>query len=283
MTAEPLGWHDEHLLDHRRRLRTAMFVSLAVHGLILALFAITPPRPVAPTPEYLAVDLVALAPPGGAGAPGAPAPSPPPPPAETAAPEPPPEAPPPAPVAKAPVQVLPEEAPGRIREAKPKPEDVVAKAKPKPTPSPAPRRRRREKALSYEAAMAELGLDETSEALVPAPAAESTATAGEGTESAPQAQTGQKVSPEQIAWDRAVSSSIKRRFPSLSRYEGRGLVAQVEVEVSASGALAREPRLVGTSGDLDFDRMIIAVMERAAPFPPPPKPGVRQLRLKSDR
>jgi periplasmic protein TonB len=278
LTAEMLGWQDEHLLDHRRRLRTAMFVSLAVHGLILALFAATPPSPVAPLPEYLAVDLVA-APPFGAPSPKPPltaAAEP-----EAAAPEPPPVA--PAPITQAPVQVLPEETPGKIRKVQPKPSDVVAKAQPKPEPAPTRRRRKREKALSYEDAMAELGLDATSEALVPARPRGDPNSEREGAESEAPSRAGLKVSPEVIAWDRAVSTLIQQRFPNFSRYQGRGLVAQIEVDVSATGALAGEPRLTGTSGDLDFDRMIIAVVERAAPLPPPPQPGLRRLSLKSDR
>ena len=161
MSAEVVGWHDEHLLDHRRRLRNATCVSLALHGLVFAAFAVAPPRPQAKLPQVIAVDLIASpllssrpAPSPGRTAPPAPkappAPAPPPPPAPAP------------PVAKAPVQVLPEETPGRIREAKP---EQVAKAKP-PEPKPVPRRpRKREKALSSEDAMAalddELGVDET--------------------------------------------------------------------------------------------------------------------------
>jgi outer membrane biosynthesis protein TonB len=283
LTAESLGWQDEHLLDHRRHLRTAMVISLAVHGLILALFAVTPPTPVAPMPEYLAVELVAAPPPGAATPrpPVAPAPEPEPEP-EPAAPEPPPVAPPP--MTKAPVQVLPEESPGKIRKVEPKAPDVVAKAEPKPVPKPAPRKRRKkEKALSYEDAMAELGLDDPSEALVPTRAAGSPESENEASDAEAQARPGLKVPPEVIAWDRAVSALIKKRFPNFSRFQGRGLVTQIEVDVLASGSLAREPRLIGTSGDLDFDRMIIAVVERAAPLPPPPRPGVRKLSLKSDQ
>jgi outer membrane biosynthesis protein TonB len=281
LTAESLGWQDEHLLDHRRHLRTAMFISLAVHGLILALFAVTPPTPVALMPEYLAVELVAAPPPGAATPrpPVAPAPAPAP---EPAAPEPPPVAPPP--VTKAPVQVLPEESPGKIRKVEPKAPDVVAKAEPKPVPKPAPRKRRKkEKALSYDDAMAELGLDETPKTRVPTRAAGSPESENEASDAEAQARPGLKVSPEVIAWDRAVSALIKKRFPNFSRFQGRGLVTRIEVNVLASGSLAREPRLIGTSGDLDFDRMIIAVVERAAPLPPPPRPGVRKLSLKSDQ
>ena len=230
MSTELLGWQDEHLLDHRRRLRTAMFVSLALHGLVLAAFAVAPPSPTAKAPEYLAVELVA-APSSGGRAPSKPraaakpAPSPPPP-AEA----PPPPSPPPAPappVPKAPVQVLPEETPGRIREVKPEPE-VVAKVEPKPAEKPAPkppprpverprRRAEKEEALSFEDAMAaledELGTDETRDLLKPqgsgAESSDSEATAA--------ARPGVTVSPEQLAWDREVSRRIRNRFPSFAR------------------------------------------------------------------
>jgi len=288
LSAELLDWHDEHLLDHRRRLRTAMFVSLAVHGLIFALFAASPPSPLPPAPEYLAVELVAAAP---VAASARPAPSPAPSKAEPAAAQPPePVLPPPPapPVAKAPVQVLPEETPGRIREAKPEPE-TVAKVEPKPVPKPEAKpppvrqRRRKEEALSLDDAMAalenELGVDETAELLTPQ---SSPGAAANPDASATIARPGLTVTPEQAAWDREVSRRIRDRFPNFARYAGRGLVAQIEVVVSATGELAGEPKLVGTSGDLDFDRMALAVVDRAAPLPAPPSPGVRRLNLTSE-
>ncbi len=273
MTAELLDWHDEHLVDHRRRLRTAMFVSLAMHGLIFAVFAASPPRALPPAPQYLAVDLVAAPPVARATETSSPSPP---------APTPPPSAP---PVPKAPVQVLPEETPGRIRKAAPEP-DVVAKVEPKPIakPTPTPRRRRaKERALSFEDAMAalenELGVDETAEFLTPRVTPEDTE---ESDASALAFRPGVTVTPEQAAWDREVSRLIRDRFPNFARYSGRGLVAQIEVVVSATGELAGEPRLTRTSGDLDFDRMAIAVVDRAAPLPPPPSPGPRRLNLASE-
>ncbi len=59
MTADFVGWHDEHMLDHRRRLRTAMFVSLALHGVLIAIVTTSPPQQMTSIPEYLSVDLVA--------------------------------------------------------------------------------------------------------------------------------------------------------------------------------------------------------------------------------
>ena len=171
MSAEAIGWQEELQLDHRRRLRNASLVSLALHVVVFAAFAIAPPRLAPPLPAVVAVDLVSLPP--GAGAPprARPAPAP----APKAAPEPAPEpaAPPPPPPPKAPVQVLPEESPSTVR----KPEPQKPKEKPKKVvkaePKPVVQRPKRESALSYEDAMAalddELGVDETSELLAPAP------------------------------------------------------------------------------------------------------------------
>ncbi|MBJ20402.1 MAG: hypothetical protein GY910_20285 [bacterium] len=282
MSAEVLIWQDEHLLDHRRRLRAAMFVSLALHGVMFAAFAASPPSPVPEAPQYLAVDLVVASP---AAVPVArsasrPAPSPP---ASAAEPTPPP--PPSPPVAKAPVQVLPEETPGRIRKASPEPLAKVKKrpvAKPPPE-APARRRRPKEKALSFEDAMAaledELGADETASLLTPHPSQEEV---DPQDPSAAEARPGVIARPEQVAWDREVSRRIRARVPNFSRYRGRGLAVQIEFVVSAGGELVGVPSLLETSGDLDFDGLAIAGVERAAPLPPPPSPGPRRLRLSSE-
>lgn len=175
MNVELIGWHDEQSLDHRRRLRNAMLVSVALHGSIFAAFAVAPPRSVAPMPQFLAVELVA-APPSSAPASRpnpAPAPKTPPAPPETAPPEPPPPVAPPPPVVKAPVQVLPEESPSRIDKVKPEPPKPKVVAKVVPEPKSAPKRPKREKEPSYEDVMAEFGTDETEEFLkaLPAPRA----------------------------------------------------------------------------------------------------------------
>jgi outer membrane biosynthesis protein TonB len=282
VSAELLLWHDEHDPDHRRRLRAAFFVSLAAHGVLLALFAISPPRPRAKMPEYVAVDLVAALPkarPAPKSPPAPKAPSvPPTPPVPKAAPAPPPPAAePPPPIAKAPVQVLPEETPGRIRKAKPKPVER-------------PRPRKQEKALSYEDAMAalgdELGGDETDELLQPRAVEEPVDDAtSSGGETGPQA--GIRVSPEQLAWNRAVIERIQDRFRSTAfmQFSGRGLVTGIEIEVTASGELIGEPQLVSTSGDVAFDRQVIEVLLRVgrAGLPPPPRPGPVFLEMNSDQ
>lgn len=293
MTADLAVWQDEHLLDHRRRLRTAMCVSLAIHGLMFAVFAAAPPSPVVDVPSYVAVDLVAAPParpaPAPARAPAAPKPPPaaapkppppapkPPPAAEPAPPAPPP--PPAPPVAKAPVQALPEETPGKIRKAKPEPS--LAKAKPDPEASreTRPRRRRSEpqEQVSLEDLLAEEGPDEATAMLrredeAPEADASSSGTPGPGVQ----------VSPEQLAWDRQVIAQVSRRFVDLARYRGRGLVVRFRVRVGANGELVGEPALLSSSGDLDFDRNALSAVMVAGPFPPPLTPEPRVLSLRPE-
>ncbi len=283
MSAATLVWRDRSAVDHARRLRNARWVSIAVHAALFAIFAVAPPSPLPDQPTYLAVDLVALPAPGAAPAAAPPTAAATPPAPEPPAAEPAPPEPAAAPAPKAPVEVLPENAPDPARQIRREHEapKVVADARP---------RRRREKALSYEDAMAALGDDvsddDTKDLLSAArsaadrAAAEAAASAERGEQT--QAREGVEVSPEQLAWDREVSRRIKQRFPNFARYRGRGLAAQLEVVVTANGALRGEPKLVGSSGDLDFDRMVIAVVERAAPLPPPPRPGPRRFSLTSD-
>jgi len=301
VSADLAVWHDEHLLDHRRRLRVAMAVSLAIHGVMLLTFAASPPKPLPPAPQALAVELVAL-PPGPAVKPARPAPTPAAPrPAAVPAPRPaavPPPAPvvapplPAPPLVEAPVQVLPEETPGRIREAKPapaKPPEVAPEPKPVPPPAPAARVRRRSEPsvgddkAAMAALMAELGGDDVS-ALLESSAAEREAAEQLKSDSAAAGRPGPgiEVSAEQREWDRRAVAQISRRFVDLARYRGRGLRAQLEVQVLTSGGIAGEPRLLRSSGDLDFDRRAIAAVQLAVPFPAPPEPGPRRLDLTSE-
>jgi len=269
-----------------------MFVSLAMHAVLLGIFAVSPPALIAPTPEYLSVDLVAAAPPARRVTPSPSAPSAPsatPPAAEPAPPPPAPSAPAP-PIAEAPVQVLPEETPGRIREAKPEPPKIVVEAKveptPKPTPPAPPPRPKKEEVFADDdaamaALMAELGGDEVSELLESSASQRAEDEANEA-ESTGAPQRGIEVSPEQLAWDRGVQQQISRRFPDLARYRGRRLVAQVEINVTLSGGILGNPKLIRTSGDLDFDRRAVSAILLAAPFGAPPEAGPRRLNLNSE-
>jgi len=262
LSVELIGWQDEDYFDHRRRLRNGVLVSLAFHGLIFAAFAIGPSRSVMPMANVIAIELVAL--PSAPSAPARPSrPSPAPPPEKTVAPEPPPEPPPPAPpVVKAPVQVLPEESPGRIRKVKPE-------------PKPAPPRPRREKELSYEDAMAELGVDETADLLkAPSDPVEPEASSG-GPETSDVSRAGAVVSPELAAWNIATRRRIQSRWVTPSNFRNRGLATSLELRLSASGDVIGTPMVVRSSGDPFFDDNAVRAVLTAAPLPPPPKPGRR--------
>ncbi len=283
MTADLIGWHDEHAPDHRRRLRNAMFVSVAVHGSIFAAFAIAPPRAVVPMPQVLAVELVSLSPPGARSSRPRPAPTPAPPPAETAAPEPPAPPPPAPPVAKAPVQVLPEESPGRIRKVEP--EAAKPKVAPQTPPKPVVRRPRKEEALSYDDAMAELGLAETEEFLEAVPGArEEEASSGEAqaTDGAEEPRAGVAISPELAKWHLDTKRRIQSKWVTPSNFRGRGLATRLELRLSASGDVIGTPEVAGSSGDPYFDDNAVRAVLTAAPLPPPPKPGRQSFIFRSE-
>ncbi len=272
MSVQLVGWQDEHWLDHRRRLRNGGLVSLAIHGLVFALLVISPPGATPPLPEVLTVDLVASLParrPAPRPAPTARAA---PEPAPMPAPEPPP---PPKPVARAPVQVLPEEAPARIRKVE---------------PTPRPRRRPRQEALSYEAAMAaldeELGPVETSELLeapdAGAPAEPTAPTeAAEATELAT-GRPGTLVSRELAAWTEATRRRIQSRWVTPQSFRGRGLATQLELRLSATGEVLGTPRVLRSSGDPQFDDNAVRAVLMVNPLPPPPRPGTTVFLFRSE-
>ncbi len=285
MSADVAGWQTEQELEDRRRLRTAIGVSVAIHALMLAAFVVSPPVPLAEAPEYISVDLIAPAIARPAGRPAA-ATQPTPAPAEPA-PAPEPAAATPAPIAEAPTEVLPEESPATIREAmpppKPAPKEVAKVATPKPKPAPRRRRGEREREVSLEEAMAalndELGADEPSD-LVTERATQTEKPTDATSSGKPGGES--KISPEQAAWQSGVRRLISKRFVNLARYRGQGLVVQVEINVGPTGAVSGEPRLIRTSGDIDFDRRAISAVQLAAPLPPPVKPGPVRLNLTSE-
>lgn len=257
MNIELVGWHDEHSLDHRRRLRNAMLVSLALHASLFAVMVIESSPTLAPMPEFISIELLAALP--TTSRPARPKPTPPPA-AEPAPPEPaPPEPPVTPPVTRAPVQVLPEESPGRILEARPE-------------PKPVPRRPVRERELSYEEAMAalddELGVDETVDLLRPAPAPAPVEPEDSGA-------IGRRVSSELVAWSRAVQRLIRNKWVTPSNFRNRGLTTSLEVRLSATGAVIGTPIVVRSSGDPFFDDNAVRALLTVAPLPPPPEPGLQ--------
>lgn len=283
MSAELIGWHDEDALDHRRRLRNALVASLALHVSLFAAFALAPTPAPAPLPQVLAVELVA--------APASPARSarpakPPPAPAKPAPAEPPPAAAPAPPQPKAPVQVLPEESPGRIREAEPEPApakpEKVAKVEPKPKPAPP----RREEAVSYEQAMAELGLDETEEFLESLPGAkkeaETSSAEATPTPGAETSQAGVKIPPELAEWNLKTRRRIQNSWVMPSQFRDRALTTELALQLSATGELVRKPEVVRSSGDYLYDDNTVRAVMKAAPLPPPPRAGSINLIFRSE-
>jgi TonB family protein len=289
-----MSWQDELQLDHRRRLRNASFVSLALHVVVFAAFAISPPRSAPPLPAVLAVDLVAAMPNAAPAARPAPVAKLRPAPAPAAPPEPAPEpvAPPPPPPPKAPVQVLPEEAPLRIKklERKPAPEKTkaVAKVEPKPAPpKPAPvaPKPKPPEELSYEDAMAaldeELGEDETADLRAPAPPRALPSVPAESS-GRPGVASGAVVSPELARWSLATRRRIQGVWVAPQNFRGRGLATLLELELSASGDVLGEPQVLRSSGDPYFDDNAVRAVLMASPLPPPPQPGTRSFLFRSE-
>jgi TonB family protein len=285
LTAELIGWYDEHLLEHRRRLRNGCLVSVALHGLVFATLIASPPRSAPPMPEVLAIELLAALPAARVArprpAPKAPAvPEPPP---KAVAPPPPEAVAPPPPVAKLPVQPLPEETPGRLRKAQPEPQRVVPPVRAEPKPEPRRQRRQRAKALSYEDAMAalddELGPDESADLLRPPPGPtvepdESAATAD--------SRVGAVVSLEMLAWTQATTRRIQSTWVTPTSFRGRGLATSLKLQLSASGQVLGTPRVFRSSGDPYFDDNAVRAVLMADPLPHPPRAGVTVFVFRSE-
>lgn len=280
MSGQAIGWQEAYLFDDRRRLRNGLLISLAVHASFLGMLAISPSRTVPPLPDVLSVDLIAApaaapaptaapkpsAKPPAEAAPKPQAPKPPPPkPAPKAAPKPPPPPPPP-PIAKAPVQALPENVPTKVRK--------VA-----PAPKVDPRLRPKEKELSYDEAMASLGVgpeqDDVPQAASPAPVPEQSS-------GSPSRRNGIAVSPEMLAWVTATTRRIQSNWKGISTYEGRGLATSLELELSARGDVLGTPRVVRSSGDPYFDDNAVRAVMMVSPLPAPPRAGLTVFVFKSE-
>lgn len=287
MSEGEIGWQEELWIDHRRHLRSAALVSLALHGVVFAALTLAPSPSIPPLPQVLSVELVA-APPGPARPPAA-RPKPKPTPAPRVEPRPAPPPPPPPPAPKAQVEVLPEQAPARVEKVVPPPPEPQPKPVPKvePNPRPTPRPEPAPE-LSYEEAMAslddELGVDETTELLAPPeqetrpePSDAPRSSAGE-----PERAPGTFVSPELAAWSRAVRRQIQSVWVTPPSFRGRGLVTHLEIRLAASGEVLGEPRVVRSSGDPYFDDNAVRAVLRASPLPAPSEPGVRDFLFRSE-
>ena len=294
MSEGEIGWQEELRIDHRRHLRSAALVSLALHGVIFAVLTLAPSPSIPPLPQVLSVELVA-APPGKAPPPARPKSKPAPTPPARVEPQPAPSPPPPPPP-KAQVEVLPEQAPARVEKVVPPPPEPQPQPKPEPPPKPQPAPKaeprptpRPEPApeLSYEEAMAslddELGVDETSELLAP-PEQTKSERSDEASSAAgkPDRAPGTFVSPELAAWSRAVRRRIQSVWIMDDSFRGRSLVTHLEIRLAASGEVLGEPRVVRSSGDPYFDDNAARAVLQASPLPPPPKPGPQDFLFRSE-
>lgn len=288
MSAESIGWHDEQDEGERRRIRRSMSISIGVHVVLFAALVISPPISYEAMPQSIAVELIAgpqIAAPAAPRPAARPKASPPPPapepPAEEAAPEPPPEPAPPMP--KAPVQVLPENEPQpkkKVEQAPEKKPKEVAKAESKPkTPAKEPVKKTEkapEESLSLDDAMKslneELGEDETTDLLAPAPARPAQRPIAESGGAA-ESRAGTSLNPEDAAWGLATRRRIQSTTRIPSNYTGRGLVTVLALELTASGDVTGEPEVVRSSGDPYFDDFAVKGVLMAKPLPPPPRSG----------
>ena len=291
MSAESIGWHDEHDLDNRRRVRNAMYISFAVHACFFAALVISPPVSFAPLPQTISVELIAgpqIAPPAGPRPSGHTKPPPPPPapepPPEAAAPEAPPEpAPPPPP--KAPVAVLPENAPKpdqKVKQAPEKKPKEAAKPESKPAEKPV---KKPDKSLSYDDAMKslddELGEDETKDLLEAAPQRPAQRQAAQSSGAA-ESSAGVQLSPEDAAWVLATRRLIQSRWVMQAGFRNRGLATVMELRLSASGEVVGEPKVTRTSGDPYFDDNAVRAVLKSSPLPPPPRAGTTAFIFSSE-
>ncbi len=290
MSAESIGWHGEHDLDNRRRVRNAMYISFAVHACFFAALVISPPVSFAPLPQTISVELIAgpqIAAPAAPRPSGRSKPAPPPPapepPVEEAAPEAPPEPAPPPP--KAPVAVLPENAPKpdqKVKQAPEKKPKEAAKPESKPAEKPV---KKPDKPLSYDDAMKsfddELGEDVTKDLLEAAPQRPNTRVAAQASGAA-ESSAGVQLSPEDAAWVLATRRRIQGKWVTPANFRNRGLATVMELQLSASGEVVGEPVVFRGSGDPYFDDNAVRAVLSSSPLPRPPRAGKTYFTFRSE-
>ena len=123
----------------------------------------------------------------------------------------------------------------------------------------------------------ELGVDETADLLQATPApVESEVSSGQP-ESSDTSRAGAVVSPELAKWNLATKRLIQSRWVTPANFRNRGLATTLELRLSASGDVIGTPKIIGSSGDPYFDDNAVSAVLKAAPLPPPPKPGRRSF------
>jgi TolA protein len=132
--------------------------------------------------------------------------------------------------------------------------------------------------------MDELGGDDVSDALQPAPSKEeapepalSGGAPGEG-----QGQAGAQMASDLARWKIAMERRVKSKWVALPEFRGRGLVTQLEFRLSPTGNVIGEPKVVGSSGDPYFDESAVRGVLSAQPLPLPPRRGPVNFNFRSD-
>jgi colicin import membrane protein len=123
----------------------------------------------------------------------------------------------------------------------------------------------------------ELGVDETADLLkAPSDPVEPEASSG-GPETSDVSRAGAVVSPELARWNLDTRRLIQSRWVIPSNFRNRGLETRLLLRLSASGDVMGKPEVTRSSGDPFFDDNVVSAVLKAAPLPPPPKPGRRVL------
>jgi outer membrane biosynthesis protein TonB len=214
-------------------------VSVALHAALAFFLGYSASEEIAMPQGVIAVELVSLPAPAPAPAPAA----------KTARPAPPPPPPEPKQV------VLPKEpAP---TEPKPK-----AEAKPKPAPTP---ERAAEPEKDYSDVLSDLRAEVGDEPPPPTPAPAQTASIG--------SPNGRPMSPEFLAWERRARIHIRQSWVVPPSFRNQPLRTSIVVELSASGEVVGEPRVVKRSGNPWYDDGVVRSIQKASPLPPPPEAG----------
>lgn len=158
--------------------------------------------------------------------------------------------------------------------ARPRPKKVLLpkeaaplSTKPKPVaPSPEPRPQPRPEELEYEDALATLR-QEMGEVTSPSAPAEPTADAS------PAAGRASPLSAELQQWVIATRRHVRQSFVTPPEFRGQGLVAELEVRLTATGEVLGTPRVVRSSGNPFWDDNAVRALRRASPLPAPPEAG----------
>lgn len=241
----------------RREFRRMVGFSLAMHTLLVLLFAWSPSSQVVVPRGVISVDLVGIQ------APRAPAPKPPAATPKAAPPEPAKPLPPKAPVPEK--IVLPREA-------------TLPKPKPKPAPKAPPVRREltpedleKSAERDYTDVMAELR-SEMGDDLPPVEEIEA-APAGAVAPAGVPSGTATPIPPEEAAWIRAAKIHVRQAWALTAGFRTQALETHVMVELDVAGNVIGDPEIVRRSGNPWYDDSVVRALSKASPLPPPPAPG----------